>query len=111
MRSRLAYDRLRVGQQKLIANAIDEWREANGPAPLINPLMTTFTLAVLLLTGLLATREIGRRTYLTHELERQVRERTVELEELSEQLMRVSDARSPRCRASCTTSWAACWRR
>jgi signal transduction histidine kinase len=86
-----SFDRLRVNQQQQVGKAIDEWQEAIRVSTLINILMTAFTLLVLLAAGLLASREIGRRAYLTTELERQVRERTVELQELSEQLMRVSE--------------------
>lgn len=86
-----SFDRLRENQQQQVDVAIQEWHEALRANTLINILMTAFTLLVVLLAGVLASREIGRRTYLTTELERQVRERTVELQELSEQLMRVSE--------------------
>lgn len=86
-----AFDRLRAAQQQQVEEAITEWHEALRVNTLINIVMTTFTLLVLLLAGVLASREIGRREFISTELTRQVRERTLELHELSEQLMRVSE--------------------
>lgn len=86
-----AYDRLRADQQNQISQALIDWRKSVRINTMLNMAMTAFTLVVLLLAGLLASREIGRRHYLTTELERQVRERTADLQELSVQLMRVSE--------------------
>lgn len=87
----VAYERLRADQQQQIAIAVEDWQRSVWINSLVNIVMTLFTLVILLLAGLLASREINRRAYVANELEHQVRERTAELRELSEQLMRVSE--------------------
>ena len=87
----IAFDALRSRQEQIINESLREWDASVIANMLINAAMTVFTLLILLLTGLLASREIGRRTYISKELERQVNERTAELRSLSEQLMRVSE--------------------
>lgn len=84
-------DWLRESRQRAVGAAQVRWQGSVLANSLINALMTLFTIGIILLVGLLASREIDRRIYLSNELERQVSERTNELQELSEQLLRISE--------------------
>ena len=86
-----AFDTLRARQEQVINESLRTWDSSVFANMLINAAMTLFTLTIVVVVGLLASREIGRRAYIARELERQVRERTAELASLSEQLMRVSE--------------------
>jgi signal transduction histidine kinase len=88
---REAADRLRDQRQAQLASAIRKWNDSVLANTLVSAAMTLFTLATIVMVGLLLSREISRRAWIATELDRQVRERTAELAELSTQLLRVGE--------------------
>lgn len=88
---REAADQLRSARLERVGRAFDEWNQSVFSATLHNAVVTLFTVVVIMLLGLLMSREISRRAWVAAELDRQVTQRTAELEDLSRELMRVSE--------------------
>ena len=88
---RAALEALRARERARIYASLTEWNEENRLNSLINLATTAFTLGLLILVGLLATREVRRRQAANEELDRLVRQRTADLQELSTHMLRVGE--------------------
>ncbi|MGC4029356.1 MAG: CHASE3 domain-containing protein [Steroidobacteraceae bacterium] len=88
---REAADRLHAQRAERLGRAIREWSETENANTIISGVMTLFTLFIIMLVGLLLSREISRRAWIAAELDGQVRERTAELADLSTQLLRIGE--------------------
>jgi signal transduction histidine kinase len=82
---------LRAREGDRISAGVVEWEDEIRLNSIINGLSTAFTLALLLVVGLLATRVLKRRDLATRELENEVSLRTAELRDLSEHMLRISE--------------------
>jgi len=82
---------LRTREGARIYESLVEWREATRLNSLINLATTAFTLGLLILVGLLATREVRRREAANEQLDQLVRQRTADLQELSSHMLRIGE--------------------
>lgn len=82
---------MRQREQQRNKNGIDVWDSRVQLSGLISILSTGITMLLLLLVALLATSEIRRRHAAAQELEQEVNQRTAELKELSEHMLRISE--------------------
>lgn len=82
---------LRARERDRVYAALSDWNRGLLVNTVINALTTVFTVALLLLVGLFATREIRRRHAAATELEQVVEQRTAELRELSTHLLRIGE--------------------
>lgn len=87
-----ALEGLRNRERARILEGITDWTEAMRVNTYINLIGAVFTTIVLLLIGLLASRDIRRRNSFATQLAQQVDERTAELQDLSEHMSTVSEA-------------------
>jgi len=87
-----ALEGLRNRERARILEGIDRWTEAVRVNTIINLGGAIFTTIILLLIGLLASRDIRRRNTFATQLAQQVDERTAELQDLSEHMSTVSEA-------------------
>jgi signal transduction histidine kinase len=83
---------LRQRERDRILDGISRWTEAMRLNTLISLAGAIFTCGVLVLTGLLASRDIRRRNEFATQLAQQVDARTAELQDLSEHMSTVSEA-------------------
>jgi signal transduction histidine kinase len=88
---RTSLEVLRTREGERITAGVAEWEAEIRLSSLISRLSTAFTLALLLVIGLLATREIRRRDLATRDLENEVSLRTAELLDLSEHMLRITE--------------------
>lgn len=88
---RAGLDALRARERGRILTGITGWKSEIRINRYINAGMTGFTLLLLVAVGLLATREIHRRTAAASELEREVEARTRELQDLSAHVLRIAE--------------------
>ncbi len=92
MRSiRADLEALRTRERLRIYQSLAEWNTEIRRNSLINLATTAFTLVLLVLVGLLATREIRWRQTVNNDLDALVKERTAALQELSAHLVRVGE--------------------
>ena len=82
---------LRARERARIYESLTEWSREIRLNSLINLATTAFTLALLILVGLLATREIRRRQVANEQLDRLVRDRTADIRELSTHMLRMAE--------------------
>jgi signal transduction histidine kinase len=82
---------LRTRERARIYDGITEWNNQVRIHNMLNLGSMIFTMVLLLVVGLLATREIRRRDLATRELEEEVQLRTAELRDLSEHMLRISE--------------------
>lgn len=82
---------LRTRERDRVYQTLADWNRGLRVNTLINGSSTAFTVLLVLLVGLLATREIRRRQVVTTDLERQVEQSTEELRELSAHLLRIGE--------------------
>jgi len=83
---------LRERERARILAGISHWTEAMRLNTIINLGGAAFTIGVLLLVGLLASRDIRRREAFAAQLAQQVDSRTAELQDLGEHMSSVSEA-------------------
>jgi signal transduction histidine kinase len=86
-----ALERVRERERQRIYDAVREWNRELRVNTAVNGVSSVFTLGLIVLVGLLATREIRRRHAATTELERLVEERTTDLNSLSAHMMRIAE--------------------
>jgi signal transduction histidine kinase len=89
IRTSLEMLRAREGERSNAGSA--EWDAEIRLNSLINALSMAFTLALVLVAGALATRDIRRRDSANRELELQVSLRTAELRDMSEHVLRITE--------------------
>lgn len=82
---------LRTRERDRVYATLADWNRGLRVNTIINASTTAFTVLLVILVGLLATREIRRRQMVTSELERQVEQRTEDLRELSAHLLRIGE--------------------
>jgi signal transduction histidine kinase len=82
---------LRTRERDRVYQTLVDWNRGLRVNTIINASTTAFTVLLVVLVGLLATRELRRRQVLTAELEREVGQRTEELRELSTHLLRIGE--------------------
>jgi signal transduction histidine kinase len=87
-----ALDSLRSREYERFETRLAEWEEATRANFLINLGSMLFTVALLLVVGLLATRDLRRRETFATQLVAQIDERTAELQDLSRHMSRVAEA-------------------
>jgi signal transduction histidine kinase len=86
-----AMDGLRLHEREVIAAQLETWEETIRVNTLINTFNMAFTLCILVILGLLATRDIRRRDAFATELATQIDTRTEELRDLSEHMSNVAE--------------------
>lgn len=82
---------LRSRERQRIYDHLAKWTSSTRLNTIINAFSTVFTLAVLVILGLVATRDIRRRELHTSELEQAIAARTAELRDLSQHMSRVAE--------------------
>ncbi len=82
---------LRTRERTRIYESLAEWNREIRLNSLINLSTTAFTLGLLILVGLLATREVRRRQAANEQLDQLVRQRTADLQELSTHMLRIGE--------------------
>jgi len=87
----LALEGLRNRERDRILDGINRWTEATRLNTMINACGAAFIIAVLVLIGLLASRDIRRREVFATQLAQQIDARTAELQDLSEHMSTVSE--------------------
>lgn len=87
-----AMDTLRARERERILTDIETWTTATRNTTIINTGNLAFTVAILLILGLLATRDIRRRTAFATELAAQIEARTADLRDLSRHMGRVTES-------------------
>ncbi len=88
---RAELEALRTRERARIYESLTKWNRSIYVNSLINLATTAFTLALLILVGLLATRELRRRQAANQQLDELVRERTADLQELSTHMLRIGE--------------------
>jgi signal transduction histidine kinase len=88
---REALEALRARERERIYTDLSGWNRELRTNRAINLASTIFTLGLLLVLGLLATREIRRRQDAAIELERLVEQRTAEVDDLSRHMVRIGE--------------------
>ena len=88
---RAELEALRARERARIYESLTEWKREIRVNSLINLATTTFTLVLLIIVGLLATRELRRRQTANEQLDRLVKERTADLQELSTHMLRMGE--------------------
>jgi signal transduction histidine kinase len=87
-----ALDALRAHERQKVLDGLDAWNSATRMNTMINTGSLAFTIGILLILGLLATRDIRRRNGYASDLAVQIEARTAELRELSRHMSRVVEA-------------------
>jgi signal transduction histidine kinase len=82
---------LRARERARIYASLTEWKREIRVNSLINLVATAFILVLLIVVGLLATRELRRRQVANEQLDQLVRERTADLQELSTHMLRMGE--------------------
>ena len=88
---RAELEALRTRERARIYKGLAMWNGSVRVNSMINLATTAFTLALLILIGLLATSEIRRRKAANDQLDGLVRERTADLQELSSHMLRMGE--------------------
>ncbi len=86
-----AMDSLRLHERDVMAGQLGTWESSVRMNTLINTANLVFTLGILVILGLLATRDIRRRNVFATELATQIDSRTEELRDLSEHMSNVAE--------------------
>jgi signal transduction histidine kinase len=86
-----ALDSLRAQERQKVFDGLDEWNRATRVNTFINTGNLMFTIGILLLLGLLVTRDLRRRSGYTRDLAMQIEARTAELRDLSRHMSRVAE--------------------
>ncbi len=86
-----AMDGLRVHEREVITAQLETWEKTVRINSLINTVNMVFTLGILVVLGLLATRDIRRRNVFATQLATQIDSRTEELRDLSEHMSNVAE--------------------
>jgi signal transduction histidine kinase len=86
-----AMDGLRTHERGVITAQLETWDKTVRANTLINTANMVFTLGILVVLGLLATRDIRRRNVFATELATQIDSRTEELRDLSEHMSNVAE--------------------
>jgi len=86
-----ALDELRASQRQMVLDGLDEWKSVTRTNTVINTGNLVFTIGILLILGLLATRDIRRRNGYARDLAIQIEARTTELRDLSRHMSRVAE--------------------
>lgn len=86
-----ALDQLRMRERARVFAGISAWNSTMRLNSVISLAGTVFTIAVLVVLGLLATRDIRRRETFATQLATQIDERTAELRDLSRHMSRVAE--------------------
>jgi signal transduction histidine kinase len=86
-----AMDGLRLHEREVITGQLENWERIVRTNTLINTFNMAFTLGILVVLGLLATRDIRRRDVFATELATQIDTRTEELRDLSEHMSNVAE--------------------
>jgi signal transduction histidine kinase len=89
MAIRQSLEGVRTRERERIFKGIDRWTDSTRLNTIINFLGTLFTLVVLLVLGLLASRDLRRREVYAAQLAGEIEMRTRELRELSQHMSRV----------------------
>jgi signal transduction histidine kinase len=87
-----ALEGVRERERARIFNGIDRWKQATRLNTLINLVGTLFTIAVLVVLGLLASRDLRRRESYAGQLAEEIKARTAELRDLSQHMSRVAES-------------------
>lgn len=87
-----AIEALRTKERDRVLAGIDEWEAATRLNTVINAFGAVFTIGVLVILGLVATRDIRRREGFATDLAAQIDSRTAELRDLSLHMSRVAEA-------------------
>jgi hypothetical protein len=82
---------VRERERQRIYDSVLQWNRELRVSTVVNGVSSVFTLALIVLVGLLTTREIRRRRAATAELERLVEERTADLQSLSAHMLRIAE--------------------
>jgi len=85
-------EKLRTIERQKVFDGLDEWNQATRVNIFINTGNLVFTIGILLLLGLLTTRDIRRRHGYAKDLAIQIEARTSELRDLSRHMSRVVEA-------------------
>jgi signal transduction histidine kinase len=83
---------VRERERARIFTGIDRWRQVTRLNTVINLAGTLFTIAVLIVLGLLASRDLRRREGFAGQLADEIKARTAELRELSQHMSRVAES-------------------
>ncbi len=87
-----ALEGVRERERARIFKGIDRWKQATRLNTLINLVGTLFTIAVLIVLGLLASRDLQRREGYAGQLAEEIKLRTAELRDLSQHMSRVAES-------------------
>jgi len=87
-----ALEGVRERERARIFKGIDRWKQATRLNTLINLVGTLFTIAVLIVLGLLASRDLRRREGYAGQLAEEIKLRTAELRDLSQHMSRVAES-------------------
>ncbi len=82
---------LRIHERQKIAEGMSQWESTVQANVIINTCNAVFTICILLVLGLLATRDIRRRNGFAADLAVQIDARTTELRDLSRHMSRVAE--------------------
>jgi signal transduction histidine kinase len=85
-------EELRAHERAFMSRGIEEWQKQVDLNTLINTVNVVFTVLILLVLGLLATRDIRRRNIFATQLATQIDSRTSELRDLSLHMSNVAEA-------------------
>ena len=83
---------VRARERDRVLKGIDRWSEATRINTVINFFGALFTIAVLVIAGLLVTRDLRRRDSYAGQLAGEIERRTEELRDLSQHMSRVAEA-------------------
>jgi signal transduction histidine kinase len=87
-----ALESVRGRERERVLAGLNQWEEALRINSIINVCSMVFTIAVLIILGLLVTRDIRRREGFATDLAAQIDARTAELRDLSRHMSRVAEA-------------------
>ena len=86
-----ALEGVRERERERIFRGIDRWAQATRLNTIINLAGTLFTIAVLIILGLVASRDLRRRESYASQLADEIKARTAELRDLSQHMSRVAE--------------------
>jgi hypothetical protein len=87
-----ALEGVRERERARIFKGIDRWKQATQLNTIINLVGTLFTIAVLVVLGLVASRDLRRREGYAGQLAEEIKVRTAELRDLSQHMSRVAES-------------------
>ncbi len=82
---------MRASERSFVVRMTDSWLRTHQTQRIMYSIGTALNVVLIVLTGVLVTREIRRRTDVARELESQIDQKTRELSELSTHLQKVSE--------------------